>query len=103
MSEAGRDADPASPARGAALPAPTFAFLVTNLATQALMALGEAPNPVTKATEFSAERAKFAIDLLDVLRVKTEGRLEDSERRFLEGALYELRMKYVRKIRQPDA
>ena len=81
------------------LPSPSFQFLVSNFATQALIELGEVANPVTKETAFAPARAKFTIDLLEVVREKTDGNLEAGEKRFLDGALYELRMKYVAKLR----
>lgn len=80
------------------LPEPTFRLLVSNFATQALMELGEIPNPITKRSEFAAERAKFTIDLLEVVKEKTRGNLDDEDERFLDGALFELRMKYVRRL-----
>lgn len=77
------------------LPPASLMFLMQQLATQALMELGEVRNPVTGSQEPSAERAKFTIDLLHILRAKTEKHMDDGERRFIEGALYELSMKYV--------
>jgi hypothetical protein len=80
------------------LPPASFSILVSNFATQALMELGELENPVTKRKEFAPERAKFTVDLLEVMKEKTKGNLEPEEERFLDGALFELRMKYVRKL-----
>lgn len=88
--------DPA-PKKGA-LPKPSFVLLVSNFATQALMELGEIENPVTKRSEFAPERAKFTIDLLELVKEKTQGNLEKEEERFIDGALFELRMKYVRRL-----
>ena len=83
--------------KGRGLPAPTFTLLVSNFATQALMELGEIANPITKRAEFAPERAKFTIDLLSVLKEKSAGNLTPEEERFLDGALFELRMKFVRR------
>jgi hypothetical protein len=80
------------------LPAPSFMLLVSNFGTQALMELGEIPNPITKRAEFAPHRAKFTIDLLEIIKEKTSGNLEPEEERFLDGALFELRMKYVRRL-----
>lgn len=77
------------------LPEPNFVMLVSNFATQALIELGEIKNPITKQTERAPERAKFTIDMLQVIRDKTKNNLTSEEQRFVDGALYELRMKYV--------
>jgi hypothetical protein len=79
----------------AELPDPNFVMLVSNFATQALIELGEIKNPITKQTERAPERAKFTIDMLQVIRDKTKNNLTPEEQRFVDGALYELRMKYV--------
>jgi len=77
------------------LPTPSLHLLATQLATQAMMELGEIANPVTGATEVSLPRAKFTIDMLQVLKDKTEGNLSPEELQFVEGALQEVRLKYV--------
>jgi hypothetical protein len=82
-------------AAGAELPEPNFVMLVSNFATQALIELGEVKNPITKKVERAPERAKFTIDMLQVIRDKTRNNLTPEEQRFVDAALYELRMKYV--------
>jgi hypothetical protein len=79
----------------AELPEPNFVMLVSNFATQALIELGEIKNPITKQMEKAPERAKFTIDMLQVIRDKSKNNLTPEEQRFVDGALYELRMKYV--------
>jgi hypothetical protein len=80
------------------MPKPSFRFLVSNFATQALMELGEIENPVTRRTEFAPTRAKFTIDLLEVVKAKTRGNLDADETKLLDDALFDLRMRYVRKL-----
>ena len=99
MTDEPQDDDEDDDAVEGGLPEPTFALLVSNFGTQALMELGEIPNPITKRSEFAPERAKFTIDLLEVIKDKTKGNLDEDEERFLDGALFELRMKYVRKLK----
>jgi hypothetical protein len=77
------------------LPAPTFAMLVSNFATQAMMELGEIENPISGRKERAPNRAKFTIDMLELLREKTAGNLAAEEQRFIDAALYELRLRYV--------
>jgi hypothetical protein len=80
---------------GAELPPANFLMLVSNFATQALIELGEIKNPITDKKELAPDRAKFTIDMLQVIRDKTKGNLTSDEQKFVDGALYELRMKYV--------
>ena len=93
---AAEKAPQAAPAgRDYQLPKPSFELMVTNFAIQALIAMGEIANPVTRTQERDLEAAKHAIDLLGVLEEKTRGNLSEDEKRHLEGTLYDLRMRYV--------
>ena len=72
----------------------SFTTFVMGLSTQALMHLGEIPDPeAAQATDLSA--AKQMIDLLGILREKTTGNLEPAEEQLLSSMLYDLRMRYV--------
>jgi len=77
------------------LPEPSFGLMVANLAIQALIALGEIANPVTRRQECDLDQAKHTIDLLGVLEEKTKGNLSTEEKRHLDGTLYELRTRYL--------
>jgi hypothetical protein len=85
--------------RDEGLPEPNFLMLISNFATQAMIELGEIKNPITDQKERAPERAKFTIDMLQLLRDKTSGNLTPEEQRFIEAALYELRLKYVAIVR----
>ena len=78
----------------------TFSTFVLGLSTQALLHLGEIPNPVTQAVEPDLEAAKQVIDILGVLRDKTRNNLEPGEQALLDSALYDLRMRYVELVRR---
>ena len=60
-------------ASSAVKPTTSVAFLnfLKSLATQALMSLGEIPNPMTGQSEIDLATAKEMIDLLTVLKQKT--------------------------------
>jgi hypothetical protein len=77
------------------LPEPSIELIVTHFAIQALIALGDIANPVTRKQERDLDQAKHSIDLLGVLEEKTRGNLSEDEKRHLEGTLYDLRMRYV--------
>ena len=73
----------------------TFATFVISLSTQALALLGEIPDPVQGRTVVDLEGARQFIDILGILQDKTRGNLDPRENALLDGALYDLRMKYV--------
>ena len=73
---------------------PLFGQFVSSLAMQALMGLGEMPNPVTRLAQEDLEQARSMIDMLGMLQKKTQGNLNTEEAAFIDGVLYELRMKY---------
>lgn len=70
--------------------------LVALLVTQALVALGELPDPRSNQQQMDLDAARFAIDLLDVLEQRTRAARSDEEERVLLGSLAELRLAYVR-------
>jgi len=85
---------PASREAGGPTEAPpaTFDFLVHTLFTQALMALGRIPNPITKQTLRNMATARHFIETLAMLEQKTAGNLTTDESRLLEEILHQLRM-----------
>lgn len=92
-----------SPERGTAerpssLPTPQFLDLVGLLAEPVALYLGDASGPEGKSVE-NLPLARFHIDLLDVLRKKSEGNLDEAERAVLEDLIYRLRLRYVEKSR----
>jgi len=76
-------------------PPATFEFLIHTLFTQALMALGRIPNPITNQTHTNRATAKHFIDTLVMLEEKTAGNLTTDERRQLEEIQHQLRMMYL--------
>ena len=73
----------------------TFSTFVMGLTTQALMHLGEIPDPMHEQTSRDLPAAKQMIDLLAILRDKTKGNLDAAEEQLLGNMLYDLRMRYV--------
>ena len=73
----------------------SFSTFVLGLSTQALLHLGEIPNPMTNALERDLGAAKHVIDILGILAEKTRNNLEPGEQALLESVLYDLRMRYV--------
>ncbi|MGE5279865.1 MAG: DUF1844 domain-containing protein [Deltaproteobacteria bacterium] len=75
---------------------PTLAFFLTSLGMQAYVALGLVANPATNKIEKNLEQAKYIIDTLGMLEVKTQGNRDKDESEILDHLLYELRLAYVR-------
>lgn len=73
----------------------TFATFVVSLSTQALMLLGEIPDPMTNQPSTDLPAAQQLIDILGMLQEKTRGNLDRDETGLLDSILFDLRMKYV--------
>lgn len=84
---------PAGPARA------DFASFCVMLYSEALVHLGQAPDPVTGQAHRDLEQAQFTIDLLAMLQEKTHGNRSPDENAVLEEILTTLRMGYVRASR----
>lgn len=82
-------------AAGAPLPPATLAMLLTTLATQALVGLGQIPHPTSGKAEIHLDEAKHFIDTLEMLEAKTAGNRSPEEDRLLENLLHELRLGFV--------
>lgn len=95
MAAANDDPTDVPDAGGGQPPPATFEFLVHTLFTQALMALGRIPNPITKQSLKNLATARHFIDTLSMLETKTQGNLTAEERRLLEEIQHQLRSMYV--------
>jgi hypothetical protein len=78
----------------------TFGTFVVGLSTQALMHLGEIPDPHTNQSSTDLPAAQQLIDIIAMLQEKTHGNLDRDEEAMLEAILFELRMKYVERARR---
>ncbi|MCA9246881.1 MAG: DUF1844 domain-containing protein [Planctomycetales bacterium] len=77
------------------MPPASFAMLLTSLATEAMVCLGQIPHPMTGKPATNLGTAKYFIDTLAVLDEKTKGNLDEGEKRALEDLLHQLRLAYV--------
>ena len=78
----------------------TFATFVVGLSTQALVHLGELPDPQTNQSTSDLPAAQQLIDIIAMLENKTRGNLDHDEQAMLESILFDLRMKYVERARR---
>ena len=83
-----------------ALPEINFSTFVISLSTQALMHLGEIPNPLSGKVESDIPVAKQMIDIIGLLREKTRGNLDQGEEQLMDDVLYDLRMRYVEAVKK---
>jgi hypothetical protein len=93
----------AEKAQGRTLPpeAASFATLISGLASQALVGLGEVEHPYLRRKQVDLLEARFHIDMLEMLQTKTQGNLTDQEKRLLDSLLFDLRMRYVELAKKP--
>ena len=78
----------------------SFATFMVGLSTQALVHLGEMPDPQSGQFAEDLFAAEQLIDLIAMLQDKTRGNLDEGETQLVQSILFELRMKYVERARQ---
>ena len=86
----------AKPEADTSLPEIDFSTFLVSLSTSVLYNLGLVDDPSTgERGDVNLAAARHTIDILDMLKRKTQGNLEDDETRLLDSLLYELRMRVV--------
>lgn len=77
------------------LPAPSFEMLISAIAAQTMVALGQFPDPMTNRTVVRLNSAQHHIDMLSMLEEKTRGNLASHEAEMLGNVLHQLRMSFI--------
>jgi len=72
-----------------------FMQLIMQQQQWAMMSMGKLKNPMSDKIERNMEMAKYAIDTLDMLAIKTKGNLGEYEDKFITEVLRELKLNYV--------
>jgi hypothetical protein len=75
--------------------------LLMMLGSEALIALGEAADPVSGQRHRELPHAAGVIDLILLLREKTEGNRSPEETQVIDELLYDLQMRYVNASKRP--
>lgn len=76
-------------------PERSLAGLFVMLASSAAMAMGDAPDPMTGQVHRDLGQAAEIVDLLVLLREKTEGNRSAEETQILDEIVYDLQLRYV--------
>lgn len=74
----------------------SFMHFVATLAAQVMMSLGEVESPQGGAQEPDLDQAQYLIDVLRMLREKTQGNLAEQEKRSLDAILHDLQLQFVK-------
>ena len=72
-----------------------FPTLVLSLTTTAMLQMGLVPDPVSQKVEKNLPAARQTIDILEILKDKTQGNLKPDEARLLDRCLHDLKMSFV--------
>ena len=72
-----------------------FSTFILSLTSSAFYHLGEIPDPKTGKKNADLNAVKQTIDIIAMLKTKTEGNLSDEEKKLIEQLTYELQIKYV--------
>lgn len=91
-------ADPMANASREEVISALFANLVIQQTNMAFMFLGRVPHPETGEVIQDMESAKFFIDQLEMIEVKTKGNLDKREEALLKQSLTGLRLAFVEAI-----
>ena len=84
--------DQKKPDKAQALPPPRFSNLVMSIASAAILKMGLDPN---SKEEKDLELARYNIDLLALLKEKTENNLSKEEKELLDSCVSDLQIQFV--------
>lgn len=69
--------------------------MIQSFVTSAWIQLGKQKNPITDKTEVNLDEAQFTIDMLEMIKEKTKGNLNEKEAQIISGSLSELKMNFI--------
>ena len=79
-----------------------FAQVVLMFHGLAMSQMGKIKNPMTDKVERDLAGAQGTIDILDMMKEKTKGNLNQEEEHFLTNMLQELKLNYVDEAAKPN-
>lgn len=72
-----------------------FQHLVVMFQTLALQQMGKLVSPITGKVERDLHQAKITVDMLGMIQNRTEGNLDENEKKILDTVMMELQMNYI--------
>lgn len=78
------------------VPEASFLNFLNGLAQQALLQMGEIPNPMTGERTTNVAFARYSVDLLCILRDRSEGNRTPDEDRYLAAVIPDLQQRLSR-------
>jgi len=72
-----------------------FLNLVISFQTAALQQMGKLKNPFTDKIERDLSQARMSIDIIEMIKTKTQGNLSREESDFISRTLRELQLNYI--------
>lgn len=88
---------------GQQIPPADFKTLVSMMVSQALLYMGQIPEPSSGQRILHMDLARHNIDMLGLIEEKTKGNLEEEEEKLIKQAVSELRSSYVELSKQVAA
>ena len=82
------------------LPEVSFNSLIFSLSSTVFFHLGEIADPQSGKKAKDLPLAKHTIDIIAMLKEKTEGNLTEEEKKFIENVLTDLRWRYVNSTKE---
>ena len=79
-----------------------FMQLVFTFQTAAYQQMGKIKNPLTDQVERDLNQARFSIDMLNMIRTKTQGHLSENEKLFLDRVISELQLNFVAEVEKGE-
>ena len=73
-----------------------FSNFILSLNASALIHLGDIPDPQSRERHVNLSAAKHTIEILEIIKDKTIGNLDEDEEKLLDDVLFNLRMKYIK-------
>jgi len=80
-----------------------FLQVISMFQAAAMQQLGKIVDPLSGEVTRDLEQAKMSIDILEVLKAKTSGNLDQREAEFVDKVLFELHMNYVDELKTRSA
>ncbi len=74
---------------------PNFSFFISTLGLQASIFLGIVANPTSNKKEKNLPQAKFIINTLEMLKIKTKNNLTSDEEKLLSSIVSELKTQFT--------